>query len=151
MFKILYTTHVRPHLEYGQTIWSPYLKHNITSVENVQRRATKLIDGFRNIDHQERLRRLDIPTLTFRRERNDMIEIFKQFNTYDKSSLHKNFQHQTRSTRNHGHEYQLVERIPKDGVRGVQYNSFYYRTIVPWNELPRPKLSNKKKALSIQN
>eukprot|EP00111_Clytia_hemisphaerica_P014167 TCONS_00041732-protein len=65
-----------------------------------------------------------------------MIEIYKHFNVYDRSSLHKTFQHQMRVTRNHEHELQLVERIPKDGVRGAQFNSFYYRTINPWNNLP---------------
>ena len=27
--------------------------------------------------------------------------------------------------------------MPKDGTRGIQANSFYYRTIKNWNELPR--------------
>ena len=27
-------------------------------------------------------------------------------------------------------------RDPKDGVRGIQANSFYYRIIKVWNELP---------------
>ena len=72
-----------------------------------------------------------------------MIEIFKHFHTYDQSSLHENFKHQTRVTRNHEHDFQLVERIPKDGVRGAQYNSFYYRTIAPWNELPAKVVNSK--------
>ena len=40
MFKKLYTTFVRPHLEYAQAVWSSHLKKNINIVENVQIRAT---------------------------------------------------------------------------------------------------------------
>ena len=39
----LFTTLVRPHLEYGNIIWSPRFKMDSTEIEKVQRRATKLI------------------------------------------------------------------------------------------------------------
>ena len=48
LFKMLFTTFVRFHLGYGQAIWSPHLKKNIKSIENVQRRATKRVNGFKN-------------------------------------------------------------------------------------------------------
>ena len=37
LFKKLFTTFVRPHLEYGQVIWTSHLKKYITILENVQR------------------------------------------------------------------------------------------------------------------
>ena len=74
----LFTTFVRPHLEYGQTIWSPHLKKNIKSIEKFQRRATKSVNGFKNYSYQDRLARLNLPTLAFRRLCNNMIEIYKQ-------------------------------------------------------------------------
>ena len=46
LFKKLFITFVRPHLEYGQVIWTPHLKEYKTIMENVQCRATKLVDGF---------------------------------------------------------------------------------------------------------
>ena len=45
LFKKLFNTFVRPHLEYGKLIWTPQLKKYITILENVQRRATNLVDG----------------------------------------------------------------------------------------------------------
>ena len=40
VFKVLFISIVRPHLEYGAPIWNPYTKKLINQIENVQRRAT---------------------------------------------------------------------------------------------------------------
>ena len=42
-FSLLYTSLVGPHLEYGNIVWSPFLKSNITLTEDVQRRATRYV------------------------------------------------------------------------------------------------------------
>ena len=47
MFKTLYKTLVRPHLEYASVIWSPYLKKDKISIENVQRASCKWRDAQR--------------------------------------------------------------------------------------------------------
>ena len=75
LFKKLYTTFVRPHLEYAQAVWSPHLKKHMNLIENVQKRATKYVDGLKDLDYQTRLRKLDLPTLKYRRARGDMIDI----------------------------------------------------------------------------
>ena len=38
-----------------------------------------MIDGFNNVEYEERLRRLKLPTLVYRRARWDMIEVWKHF------------------------------------------------------------------------
>ena len=44
------------------------------ALENVQRRATKKIPGFKNMSYEDRLQKLKLPTLAYRRKRGDMIE-----------------------------------------------------------------------------
>ena len=140
-FRRIYTAFVRPHLEYGQVVWSPHLVKNIIMLENVQVRATKLIDGFANLEYTDRLKKLNLPTLVFRRKRGDMIEIYKHFHTYDKSTISPTFHPRNRTSRQHN--YQLHTPMPKDGKRGLQSNSFYNRTASTWNNLPREVVETK--------
>ena len=57
---------------------------NITALENVQRRATKLIPSLKDLSYPERLQALNLPTLAYRCCRGDMIELYKiLMPTYD--------------------------------------------------------------------
>jgi hypothetical protein len=42
-FSLLFKALVRPHLKYASSAWSPYKKKDINSIENVQRRATRML------------------------------------------------------------------------------------------------------------
>ena len=68
---------IRPHIEYANQIWSLHIKKHITSFENVQHRATKLIPGFKDTEYKKRLRKLKLPTLAYRCLSGDMIELYK--------------------------------------------------------------------------
>ena len=78
MFKNLYKSIVRPHLEYGTVIWTPMCKKDKIAIENVQRRATKLVRSCKDLS--ERLRKLGLPSLEYRRERSDLIQVYKILN-----------------------------------------------------------------------
>ena len=75
----LYKALVRSHFDYAMIIWNPHMvKHNvIESIEGVQRRATKMIPELKDLSYPERLKKLKLPTMAYRRARGDMIEIFK--------------------------------------------------------------------------
>ena len=133
-FTKLYCALVRPHLEYGQSIWSPHLMKDLDAIENVQIRATKLVDGLHNLTYSERLQKLNLPTLAYRRLRGDLIEIFKHVHKYEPNIVAPSFRRRSRPSRKH--DYQLHEPVPKDGIRGVQTNSLFYRTPTVWNNLP---------------
>ena len=103
-FRRIFVAFVRPHLEYCQAVWSPHLLRNVDRLENVQIRATKLVDGLACLDYPERLRRLNLPTLAFRRRRGDMIEVYKHFNSYDRATLSPSFDPRNRPSRQHGYQ-----------------------------------------------
>ena len=63
-------------MEYGATIWSPYWRKDIDSVELVQHRATK-IESLRGRSYGERLKKLALPTLEEIRRRGDLIQMYK--------------------------------------------------------------------------
>ena len=79
----LYKALVRPHVEYASSVWSPFKLRDIKLIEGVQRRATRLSRDLRNEPYNIRLTTLGLPTLQFRRERADMLQVFKILNGYE--------------------------------------------------------------------
>lgn len=98
----LFTPFARPHLEHGQIIWVPYLKKNVIILENVQCRTTKLADGFHCLSHSERLRKLNLPLLVYRRARGDM-DFSKHFYSYENCKLTENFRPRKSVSRKHNY------------------------------------------------
>ena len=72
MFLNLYKSIIRHHLEYATPMWSTLYKKYKIIIENVQSRTIKLISTCKNLQYQERLRKVGLPTLEYRRERADM-------------------------------------------------------------------------------
>ena len=71
----LFTTMVRPHLEYGNVIWHPRYRRDTLEVEKIQRRVTKLIPRLKSLSYEKWLRVLRLPSLEHRRRRGDMLQV----------------------------------------------------------------------------
>ena len=51
IFNQIFKTLVKPHLEYVAPVWSPHLTTQKELIENVQRRATKMVPGLSDLSY----------------------------------------------------------------------------------------------------
>ncbi len=127
----LYKSLVRPYLEYANDVWSPRLMRTIHALESIQRRATKLIPNLSKLSYEDRLNRLKLPSLVYRRNRNDMVQVFKYLHTIWKCD--DNLFEVVSDQRTRGHQYKLFKSRWETALRG---HFFVNRVTNLWNELP---------------
>jgi hypothetical protein len=128
-FVNLYISLIRPHLEFCSPVWNRTNRSFIVKIEKIQRKATKIPRGLSKLSYEDRLKKLNLPTLEFRRLREDIITIFKicklpflsdQILTFKKSSTR-------------GHNLSLFkQRYTTKISRGSISN----RVFEIWNKLP---------------
>ena len=117
---------VRPHFECFIQAWSPYLRKDIDMLEQIQRRATNLIPGLRDIIYEERLKKCVLTTLETQRLRGDQIEVFNILNGYGNIDYNI-FLFKIRDIKiTRGHDFMLVKKQSRFYVRKF---SFSQRTI----------------------
>ena len=131
MFMHLYKALVRPHVEYASSVWSPFKLRDIKLIEGVQRRATRLSRDLRNEPYNIRLTTLGLPTLQFRRERADMLQVFKILNGYEDIDSSRLFT--LSSTGLRGHSLKLFKERSRLLLRK---QTFTQHVVDSWNNLP---------------
>ena len=77
LWKKLYTSMTRPHLAYAVQVWNPRLIGDKERLEKVQRRATKTPSKLSKLSYDQRLAKLGLTSLKYRRVRGDLIQMFK--------------------------------------------------------------------------
>jgi ribonuclease P/MRP protein subunit RPP40 len=129
----LYKALVRPRLEFCVQAWCPYLRKDIDMIERVQRRATKLIEGFKDKCYSERLSHCGLISMEKRRVRGDLIQVFKMLMDKDRADFNKFFEIQT-SYRTRGHNCRIVKHRSHLDVRKYFFSQ---RVVNTWNSLPQ--------------
>ena len=131
LIRLLYTTLVRPILDCSSTIWNPYQMGVIRELENVQRRATKLIPSLQNLTCSERLQNLYLPSLSYHRNRTDLIITYQILNENVLVDKDYFFALNTSHTRSNGFKI-----YKKDNRTSTRHFTFSQRIINDWNYLP---------------
>ena len=132
MFRNLYKTIVRRHLEYATTVCTPLFKKDMIAIENIQRRATKLVISVKNLTYLERLRKLGLPSQEYRCKRADIVEVYKIMHNIDKIDKDKLFAFPA-YTVTRGHKLKLAKKQHRLKIRPI---SFSLGVIDSWNALP---------------
>ena len=132
-----YKTYIRPTLEYATTIWSPYLTKDKKMIERVQRYFTRKVCQRCRIpyaSYKDRLSKLNIRSLEYRRVEYDLLFLYKIVNGlldvnaakfFDTTEAH----HNTRS-----HDLRIRSKLPLKSLS--QSNFFSNRCASIWNLLP---------------
>ena len=145
---LLFNTYVRPRLEYCSPLWSPYQKRHQYQIEAIQRTITSRISGTEGLNYWERLKYLKIPSLQRRRERYQIIHIWKIAKSLIPNDLNLQFYNTSR--------YGQKCRIPKFNYRQkhlstLKFNSFFSRGPALFNILPEKIKSSKSLAIFKSN
>ncbi len=136
LFVPLYKSLVRVHLDFASSVWAPYKIKHVEQLEGVQRRITKQLPGMKDLPYPDRLQQLKLPTLSYRRLRGDLIEVFKITNgLYDSDctnclKLWKDVV--TTEGQLRGHSKKLFLQRSRLCVRE---HSFALRVVPVWNKL----------------
>jgi hypothetical protein len=136
-FMTLYKAMVRPHLEYAAPVWNPTMIKHKRLIENVQRRATKLVPELRDKPYTERLKQIGLPTLEYRRLRMDMVQTYRLTHGLEDISADRLLILDNRG-HTRGHSYKIF----KERSNSVRYgHSFRHRIADPWNSLDEDVVS----------
>jgi hypothetical protein len=133
---------VRPIVEYGSVIWNPYLIGDIDSIESIQRNYTKKICSRCNIpfsSYEDRLYKLSIRSLQYRRLEADLIMTFKILHNLVEVPMEQFFNLYSSPYNTRRHKYSLQQtKVSTD----FQQSSFANRVVPTWNKLPAEIVSS---------
>ena len=119
-------------MEHCNKVTYPQYQYQENQLEAVQHRATKLVPACKGMSYKDRLEHQNLPSLKYRRNRGDVIEVYKYvrgiIETDQLPFTRENMEQVTR-----GHIYKLLKPRCNTSFR---QKFFLNRVINIWNNLP---------------
>jgi hypothetical protein len=122
--KLLFTTYIRPILEYGSVLWNPHSSHEVSQLENIQNKFLKQANLAPN--------QCDLASLETRRANLDLLLYYKIMSNSSRLNSTKFF---TRKCSGNRQNHSLTLSTPIIHTSAYQ-NFFNIRQIHRWNMLP---------------
>ena len=91
----------------------------------VKENATKLVSSIRHLSYRKRLKNLGLPSLEYRRERADLIEVYKLMNNIDQIKKEKKIFTVSTYIATRGNQLKLAKKQQRLKVRS---NSFSFKS-----------------------
>lgn len=128
----LYKSLVRPILDYSAPAWRPYLQRDIDKIENVQKRALRMIHGCRDRSYATLLGETGLHSLEIRRLRADLIEVFKIIHGLTAVDVNTFFHLAGNDSQTRGHCYKIRKQHSRLNSRKYFFSN---RVVSEWNNL----------------
>jgi len=122
----LFTSIIRPKVEYGCQLWSPIKKQDIIELEMIQRSFIKRIESIKHLTYPEQLKKLKLFSLERRRERYLIIYIWKMIEGLVPISVDL----QRRNRNRNGRSFKLIplSRTASSRVRTLRESSYFIQS-----------------------
>ena len=122
----MYKLHVRSHTDYCISVWNPQYKGDITKMEKVQNKMSRLLVNGERMSHDERNCLLHISSHEERRAPGYLINTFKKLDNLKYFTMRSNLSPRDNT--------KTITRRPYNS--DVKRHSFKTRVVRDWNALP---------------
>jgi hypothetical protein len=135
VFVKLYTTYVRPHLEFCTPAWSPWTRADIDCLESVQKKMVNMVSGLSAASYEDKLAELGLESLETRRKNTDIYTMHKLVHGIGDVDTESWFEKNVGGTVTRARSDPL-NVLSKNGTLELRRNFFTLRVVKDWNAVP---------------
>jgi ribonucleases P/MRP protein subunit RPP40 len=137
VFVNLYKQYVLPHLEFSSPVWAPWTSTDKEKLEQVQKRAVRMVAGLEATDYEERCREISLLTLEKRRQMADLALVHGIVNGRRGMKLGPMFEKAENRPGARTRQTQGKDNLKIPMARNeIRRNFFTVRVTHDWNSLP---------------
>ena len=125
-----------PHLEFAVQAWTPWCQEEKELLENVQKRAVRMIAGLKSEDYGEQLKKLGLVSLEERRHRADMALVHSMMHGKTDIEVEEWYTRAATGARATRNATGAMNVVPKFGRLEKRNHFLIVRTTTAWNSVP---------------